>query len=178
MRLHFSEKKSLAVPVSPFPSFEIHHLCRGTPAVGDARTCSLSNAELLCDIRRTHFITDIPNIHSSSVIIRPMQFQTVSDHRNGIIFQIFWLYSLGVFFSFFFHLIITIFPVFVVNPVKKKKKKKEPEMQKQQTKSHQSSQYPMQPRCLQHNRNRTVFAEPRGMYFTYFSLADVGAFRP
>lgn len=101
MRLHFSEKKSLAVPVSPFPSFEIHHLCRGTPAVGDARTCSLSNAELLCDIRRTHFITDIPNIHSSSVIIRPMQFQTVSDHRNGIIFKSFDC-ILWEFFFFFF----------------------------------------------------------------------------
>lgn len=33
----------------------------------------------------------------------------------------------------------------------------------------------MQPSCLRDNRNFTVFAEPCGMYFTYFPLVDEGA---
>ncbi len=36
----------------------------------------------------------------------------------------------------------------------------------------------MQPSCLRDNRNFTVFAEPCGMYFTYFPLVDEGAGEP
>lgn len=110
---------------------------------------------------QTHF-------YARSPIIRPMQFQTVSDHRKCFFFSFFFSKSFDCALGGDFHLIITIFPALSVNPVRGNLRG--------EATNNEPSKDPMQPSCPQDNKNFTVFAEPCGMYFTYcISLGSCGS---
>lgn len=85
-----------------------------------------------------------------------MQFQTVSDHRNCIFSNLLIEFSRG-FSSDYYHI-----PFLIVNPVRGNLRGK--------TTNNEPSKGPMQPSCPQDNKIFTAFAEPCGIYFTYFHL--------
>lgn len=99
-------------------------------------------------------VTTQTHFYASSVIIRPIQFQT-----TWIAFlQIFWLYSPGVFIW-----LLPYFQSWLLNPVKRN-------LRGEKTTNNEPSKEPVPyaAKLSTDNRNFTVFAEPSGMYFTYF----------
>lgn len=102
-----------------------------------------------------------------SVIIRPVQFQTMSSHTNYFFSKSFDIILQE--FSFDYYHISQSWLLIL--------QKKVPEKRKQHTMSLQRRLYPMHPSCLQDNRSFTIFVEPSGMHFL-FPFFFLGAYKP